>query len=340
MEYFWKKKVILSFLAAILIVAIHNSAGWQYGDAMATDGWISGALAIHDFLAYMLGGVAVPFFFFISGVTMFRNYKPALYKRKMKSRVKSLLIPYLIWNVVGMVVAIIYTYTPLKEVTAGREEFVPTVENVLRGVFLYKYNYHFWFLAELMIYTALAPVINVLITKKWSAAATVVLLLASTLVSGLGVYPLFYVIGCCLGKHYLEAVTRKQSKSVMAMCGVMVLVGLGARVLESLRVIEMPLILAVVSLLILMMGIYGLADGVLPRMKNRKVYGEFFPLYVLHPYIIAVVVKAMFIVGPKQTWMAVVAEVLGTVLAVVLTVIVARVWHKKLPKSYKVCFGG
>ena len=138
MEYFWKKKTILSFLAAGLIVVIHNSATMQF--TVPADGFSGVAEFLHKFFAYGLGGVAVPFFFFASGVALFRDYKPSLYKKKMKSRVQSLVIPYLIWNVVGMVFAMLYTWTPLSKVVSGRELFEPTVSSVLSGIFLYKYN--------------------------------------------------------------------------------------------------------------------------------------------------------------------------------------------------------
>ena len=165
LDYYWKKKTILSFIAIFFIISVHNSAIEQY--QLPTDFFTNTAQFIHNLLAYGIGNVAVPFFFFISGLTLFRNYKPKLYKQKMVSRVKTLLIPYLIWNLVGVLFIILATYTPLSHIIAGREQFVPTLENFLQGIFLYKYNYHYWFMFNLIIFVALTPIFHLILSRKW-----------------------------------------------------------------------------------------------------------------------------------------------------------------------------
>ena len=165
LAYYWKKKTILSFVAIILVVIIHNSAINQYN--ISPDFLTSFTTFIHNFFAYGIGAIAVPIFFFISGISMFRDYRPNLYPQKLKSRIKTLLIPYLIWNTVGLLFAILYTYTPLSNIISGREFFEPTVRNILEGIFLYKYNFQFWFLYDLIIFVILTPIFNIMISKKW-----------------------------------------------------------------------------------------------------------------------------------------------------------------------------
>ena len=98
LTYYWKKKTILSFVAIILVVIIHNSAINQYN--ISPDFFTNLTTFIHNFFAYGIGAIAVPIFFFISGISMFRNYRPNLYPQKLKSRIKTLLIPYFIWQFV------------------------------------------------------------------------------------------------------------------------------------------------------------------------------------------------------------------------------------------------
>ena len=162
--YFWHKKTILSFIAIIFVVIIHNSATNQY-TSLPPDTITSFTTHLHNFLAYILGSVAVPFLFFISGVAFFRNYKPNLYFTKLKSRTKSILIPYLIWNIFGLLFAIAYTYTPLSQLISGREAFTPTLPNILEGIFLYKYNYPFWFMYTLIIFVILTPLFHLLLFR-------------------------------------------------------------------------------------------------------------------------------------------------------------------------------
>lgn len=61
-------------------------------------------------ISHVLAHVSVPVFFFISGYLFFKgleswNYKE--YKEKLKRRIKSLLIPFLIWNTISIFLAII-----------------------------------------------------------------------------------------------------------------------------------------------------------------------------------------------------------------------------------------
>lgn len=73
----------------------------------------------------------VPFFFMISGYLFFRTYKSSKWKAKIRSRAKSLLIPYLIWNVFYAIVMI----TLMK---IGAVSNMSNVESLSGGNFMYQ----------------------------------------------------------------------------------------------------------------------------------------------------------------------------------------------------------
>lgn len=74
----------MAFLCALMVVVLHVCAG---------PAWIGVALAIR--------GIAVQFFFLTAGYLFAGHMGEAgWYGRQVKSRVKSLLVPYVIWNVV------------------------------------------------------------------------------------------------------------------------------------------------------------------------------------------------------------------------------------------------
>ena len=54
-------------------------------------------------LSHVIGDVSVPAFFFVSGLLYFASYDgtPRCYVRKLRSRVRSLAVPYLLWNLIG-----------------------------------------------------------------------------------------------------------------------------------------------------------------------------------------------------------------------------------------------
>lgn len=58
------------------------------------------------FLCKIICPAAVPTFFFISGYLFFKGleeWKTDVWKRKLKKRIHSLLIPYLLWNLISMI---------------------------------------------------------------------------------------------------------------------------------------------------------------------------------------------------------------------------------------------
>lgn len=58
-----------------------------------------------NFVSYVIASIAVPLFFFISGFLLFKQkeFNAVIYKKKLLSRVKTLLIPYFLWNLVAIV---------------------------------------------------------------------------------------------------------------------------------------------------------------------------------------------------------------------------------------------
>ena len=343
MKYFWKKKTILSFFAAVLIVAIHNSTTSQFN---FPDSAISEATkALHNFLAYALGGIAVPFFFFMSGAALFRNYNPDKFRDKMRSRLGKLVVPFLVWNTIGLLVALAYTYTPLRQFVSGREFFEPSVKNLFEGIFLYKYNFHFWFMFDLIIYTLLTPVIYGLIKRKTSGMLFLVgLFVLPLLVKTPPVikleFTVFYGLGCYIGKHHLRRIATRSPRRASIICGLMSLVLLAIRMLAVSGFIHLTVIGSQLSLLALLSCLYFAVDLWLPKAADRRCYDQFFPIYVLHPYVVALFVKIFKTIGPNSPAIMLASELLATLFAVIVITKLADIWQKRLPKLYAFAFGG
>lgn len=343
LAYFWHKRTFLSFLAIILIVAIHNSATNQYH--LPADAFTNFADLIHQFFAYGLGALAVPLFFFISGLTFFRNYRPNLYPAKLKSRFRSLVIPYLIWNIVGLLLAILYTYTPLSSLITGREAFAPSLENILSGIFLYKYNYTFWFLYNLIIFVVLTPLFDLLSRYRWLGLLTslALLILPVFIPSFCNIncyFIIFYFLGCFLGKHYFSFFSRHRSRKISLCAAAIFLLFLALHLLKVFNAIQLPVIVSQAVLIILVLSFWCLSDLFIAKIKSRPLYQEVFPTYILHPFIIAIIVKLIYLLAPTTSWMVPVNEIASTILAIVITLTLARFWHQKLPRSYRLLFGG
>lgn len=343
LDYFWHKKTLLSFFAIICIVSIHNSATSQY--AVQTDFLTQTTWFIRNFFSYGLGAIAVPCFFFLSGFTLFRNYQPKKYPQKLRSRLHTLVFPYLLWNTVSLFFIILCTYTPIANFISGRETFVPSFSNFIEGIFLYKYNFQFWFLYDLIFYVLLTPIIHLLLSRKSLGliaclGALFLPLFSSSFLHLHLSFTVFYLLGCFCGKHYLRQFAKPTAKSSALFCTLIAICLLTLKCLTVYQVITLPLITSQILLVCLLLSFWFASDLFLPKLKPLRFTREFFPIYILHTYFLAVIVKLIYLFGPENSAMLLFNEIFSTLFTIIITATLAVFWHQKLPRSYYLALGG
>ena len=99
----------LRFPLAVAVVFIHSFGTPSAYSLEAVHADPLSVMSVYNLvricLSHVLTHIAVPVFFVISGFLFFRNMRqwsaPA-YKKKLKSRVRSLMVPYLCWNVLAV----------------------------------------------------------------------------------------------------------------------------------------------------------------------------------------------------------------------------------------------
>ena len=138
--------IVLSFL-----IVIHHSfnINIDYNVNIKNVAWI-----IERYL-YNITECAVPIFFFMSAVLFYRDFHGELetFKRKVKNRVKSLLLPYIIFNIIGYI----------KHIVFANQDF-----GLFRllGSIITSDTMPLWFLRELFILSILAPILYKLKSKR------------------------------------------------------------------------------------------------------------------------------------------------------------------------------
>ena len=148
-QLFWKKKTIISYFLSIVVFLIHISSFAQYPNTGSTSSLINESLSF--FFTVSITRFAVPMFFILSGIAFYRDYSNSKYLSKLKSRIFTLLIPYLVWNTLCMIFEIVCSYSFISEYYVGRVKFELTFSNILAGIFLCKCT-PFWFIFNLMVF--------------------------------------------------------------------------------------------------------------------------------------------------------------------------------------------
>ena len=148
-ECFFSALPTYTFLLSILVIVVHSThfAPADLEAVPRTAFFSTSFLEKIEFLfSSFLGETAVPGFFFLSGLLFFHKlYSSAVWFRKLRSRLFSYLLPYLLWNsgMTGLYLAF------------GRAPFRP--ESILEGIFLYRYNPVFWYFYQLILLTYAFP---------------------------------------------------------------------------------------------------------------------------------------------------------------------------------------
>lgn len=157
---------VINFLRFPLIIAvlfIHN-----YNPSVVGNNELHIYNGVSEFFSQVLGRVAVPFFFLISGFLFFfkvEHFDSSIFAKKINSRLHSLILPYLFWN---LLLLIIQTATFwLLGNTVGRSGF--SMLGILKSLWNsnsgYPISYQFWFIRDLIITVLISPVLYFLIKK-------------------------------------------------------------------------------------------------------------------------------------------------------------------------------
>jgi surface polysaccharide O-acyltransferase-like enzyme len=201
----------LRFPMAVAVVMLHYSM-FILDNAQGTLHWLC------IFFQEGICRLAVPCFFFISGFLFFRGLQQWSWdewKRKLRVRVRSLLIPYLLWNIIALL-----AYWGWSNLTGARISLFEEYQN-LGGIRIF-YNRTgalpigpqasplddpLWFIRDLMYFILVTPAVYMFL--KWTKAYGVIgmcllfLFVSGSIPEGF----VFFVLGAYLqysGKNIVE----------------------------------------------------------------------------------------------------------------------------------------
>ncbi len=129
------KITIMYFLMSVLVILIHSVNNETKFQAFFSENGI--------------GQFAVPMFFFISGFLFFRNISSIEgVKSKLRKRVRTVLLPYLLWNLIYYAINLLYK--PGSGIS---------IISIYDAAFNYTYNPSFWFVCQLILLNVISPLL-------------------------------------------------------------------------------------------------------------------------------------------------------------------------------------
>ena len=164
--------MFLRFPLIVAVVFIHT----DLTDVMINDSLLvhKGQFPIHDLLQHIVTGelacIAVPLFFFISGFLFFYRsvFSLKIYGQKLKKRIRTLLIPYIFWNIVVLLLLFL-TQVFLSSMTSGKHKLIADYDWLDWLNLFWNHDggmpicYQFWFIRDLIIIILFSPILHYMI---------------------------------------------------------------------------------------------------------------------------------------------------------------------------------
>lgn len=154
----------LTFFFSILVIWLHSFNGELFLGASQLGAQVD---RLERAFGEGLGQTAVPGFFMVSSYLFYRKFTWEKLISKWRSRINSLLVPYLLWNLLYYTGYVVATRLPIAAQIIGKAPVPFNLEQAAEAILHYAYNPVFWYLYQLILLIALAPVIYILCKNTW-----------------------------------------------------------------------------------------------------------------------------------------------------------------------------
>ncbi len=342
---FWKKKEFLSFLLSILVFFIHSN----FAQENLGNGFIS---VINQktsfFFSSSITQFAVPMFFMLSGITFFKGYDNKKYLRKIKSRVFSLIIPYLLWNTVWLVWEILCSYSFISKFSAASEPYPLTITSILKGIFFYGCNGPFWFMFNLIIFSLAAPIVFLIIKNKYVALVSVIGL---SILAFFGIHIpkevfyspisiIFYILGAIIGYHYFDFASKKSSKATQIASIILLTAYILAKNIVSQELHVDNYLTEVIVFTLCAYALWNITDMFIEKIKSRPIYRRSFAIYAMHLNLALIILKVISILLPQSEYFEIPKFIIMIVSTLIIINLVCAFLERFFPKVYALFMGG
>lgn len=355
-----KKSKAIACLRAPLIVGVvmlhanlFNLVTQWTGEAPKWPGWL---IFYFRNIVNVLFPSCVAIFFLLSGYFFFTGEQPKkifYFKEKWRSRVRTLLVPYILWNSIALLLFYVKSSNLLGGLSMqSGEEF--SVVKYLSGYWAFYYsgdipvNGPLWFVRDLMVVSLLAPLLYWLLRNRWVGAVTLLALIVCVScgvnvdIHGIDFYSiLFFSIGAWLRLHNANLENIGKRVGVTALVLYLPVSFFMFNLGDSPFYVALSLMATIVkfvALLYLLSTLY--RNAILCRVPELSARSFF--VYALHGLIIGPVIKMLYLLsGPTDNPLLLILISLASVAVVIFVCsAVYDLMEKKSPSLLNLLSGG
>ena len=341
---FWKKKEFVSFLLSILVLFIHS----YFAQEIDSDSLISVVNhKVSYFFSCSITRFAVPMFFILSGISFFKDYDNKKYLSKIKSRLFTLVIPYLLWNTIWMLWEIFTSHSFVANFSIDNVPYPLTLTSIIKGIFFYNCNIPFWFVFDLIVFSFAAPIVFLIIKNKHVGIISVIGL---SIVSLYGIhlpmdvfyYPMaivFYLTGAIIGYHFFDFASKKSSKPMQISSVIFLTTYILAKTIAPTEIHIDNFLTQTIVYTLAAFSLWNITDIFIERIKPRAIYRRSFAIYAMHLNVAIAILKILSFCTPQNEWLEIPKFVIMIISTLVIINIACAFLEKFTPRIYATLMG-
>lgn len=337
---------LMRFPLIVIVVMIHTCQdadnfaiqGRPFGEGFGT--WY---FALLYWMAESFGRLAVPCFFAISGYLFFYGVKQFgidEYGQKVKRRIWSLLIPYVLWTLLMMAWTIIKSFPALHGIYPNAAKEVHDIQWFILSFWgngTCPLLYPFWYVRDLMVTVVLTPLIYM--TVKRGSRVWFPLLAFLTIWGGkcfpTGLSPssvMYFSIGAWFSIHGLTTWESRRWHAIFPI--IYIPLSISDTLLRSIFTLFIPLLhpmciffgFATVFIAARWLSNHGV-------VMSRKLTSSVFFIFAAHAFILGDVKKVLFVVcNPHTEWASLLLHFSTIIIVVLICVTIYRLMYRVSPR--------
>ena len=351
-NYLSVKFKVVSFFLIIMVIYLHsynlnvsvNNVNREVQRGYST--------FFQDFIHNGINRIPSSLFFVISGYLFFINIqgKPHEFIAKFKKRLKTVVVPYLIWSIWGLLLYYILQLAPHCQTFFSKELIKDySFGKLINSIFINPIPYQFWFLKDLFLLICITPIIYILI-KYLKIYAVLILLILWLYGSNFVIFYdrslFFFVFGAFLSSKNDMYIQINFSRHAMILISLWTALAISITLLEynQFKNELALLLLNKVATLIGVFGIWGLYDKLflykdLTKFKFYTIFSFSFFLYAFHEPLLTIFKKGLFFIMGKGAFVSLFVFLLAPLLTITISIFLSYYLKQVTPKFYRLITG-
>lgn len=320
---------IASFLCTIMVLYRHSLNYLAFFNSWTGIGI---SKRIEDMMS-ILTEIAVPFFFIISGYFFLNHsyYTKNAYKSMLIKKIKTLVLPFFIWNIVGAFFLLAIDPTKIGN----------SITSCLMNILQSKWYGPLWYVRDLIIMMFFIPLYNwiFIYNRKWLYLIVWISTffiwqpVSSSVLSSEGIF--FFLIGGIISKYDNVLSVKIPTKSLFLIWAIWISTSVTIMSSTNIYLHKLNILIGII--------VFWSTIDYLNKTINRKLllYAEFtFFLYVMHAYIMKAIKQGIGALFFGNDIAALITYITLPLLTITIICYLGKFWKALSPKSYKIAIGG